>query len=334
MDHTAYYGHELQLFGVEELRLCGGRGDGMRIWQVRNGKGLEFQVLPDRGCDIGRLSVHGDNYSFVSVNGFVAPAYYDDKGDGWVKNFTAGFLTTCGLLAVGSPCVDEGEALPLHGALGNTPAEHVWWEMDEEEIRIHGMIRHVRIFAQKLVVHRTIHCSLKTNTLSVEDEIENLGSKTESLMILYHMNMGYPLLSETAELWIPAARVRPRNDRAAEDLDTWGTVLSPTANFEEQCYYHEYDGKPGVAGIYNPAIGKGLKIAFDSQSLDCFVQWKMMGEKDYVMGLEPGNCYPDGRDQMRAQNRLKFIAPGEKKHYGVTLTMVEGSDAWNTVKNG
>ena len=26
----------------------------------------------------------------------------------------------------------------------------------------------------------------------------------------------------------------------------------------------------------------------------------MMGYKDYVMGLEPGNCYPDGRDVTRA----------------------------------
>ena len=28
-------------------------------------------------------------------------------------------------------------------------------------------------------------------------------------MILYHMNMGYPMLSEAAELYIPAAAVTP-----------------------------------------------------------------------------------------------------------------------------
>ena len=44
MNQSAYYGHESQLFGVEEVRLQGGKGDGMRLLQVRNGKGLEFTV--------------------------------------------------------------------------------------------------------------------------------------------------------------------------------------------------------------------------------------------------------------------------------------------------
>ena len=42
--------------GVEEYRLIGGKGDGMRLLQVRNGLGLEFTVSPDRAADITRLS--------------------------------------------------------------------------------------------------------------------------------------------------------------------------------------------------------------------------------------------------------------------------------------
>ena len=38
---------------------------------------------------------------------------------------------------------------------------------------------------------------------------------------------------------------------------------------------------------------------------------EMMGEYEYVMGLEPGNCLPDGRDVMREKGILKFLAPGE-----------------------
>ena len=106
MNQSAYYGHESQLFGVEEVRLQGGKGDGMRLLQVRNGKGLEFTVSADRCADISRLIFRGENCGFFSANGYVAPAYYDDKEDGWLKNFTAGFLTTCGLLAVGAPCTD------------------------------------------------------------------------------------------------------------------------------------------------------------------------------------------------------------------------------------
>ena len=37
----------------------------------------------------------------------------------------------------------------------------------------------------------------------------------------------------------------------------------------------------------------------------------MMGEGEYVVGLEPGNCNPDGRDVMREKGVLKFLKPGE-----------------------
>ena len=33
-----YIGHPLQLYGVEEMRLVGGKGDGMRVLNVRNNK--------------------------------------------------------------------------------------------------------------------------------------------------------------------------------------------------------------------------------------------------------------------------------------------------------
>ena len=125
MNERAYYGHESQLFGVEEYRLVGGKGDGMRLLQVKNGLGLEFTVSADRCADIARLSLHGQNCGFFSVNGYVDPAYYDDRQAGWLKNFTAGFLTTCGLLAVGAPCTDEGQELPGYCQLRHAAAAPV-----------------------------------------------------------------------------------------------------------------------------------------------------------------------------------------------------------------
>lgn len=48
-----YIGHDSQLFGVEEHRLIGGKGDGMRLYEINYGKGLELTVSPDRNGDIG-----------------------------------------------------------------------------------------------------------------------------------------------------------------------------------------------------------------------------------------------------------------------------------------
>ena len=84
----------------------------------------------------------------------------------------------------------------------------------------------------------------------------------------------------------------------------------PQKGFEEQCYY--YDMKKGRAGVFNEEIGAGLLIEYNTSELPCFTEWKMMGEQEYVLGLEPGNCTPDGRDVLRRENRLKFLEPGEK----------------------
>ncbi len=59
-----YIGHPDQYYGVEEHRLVGGRKDGMRIFEVRNGKGLSFTVSADRGADITRLAFMGWNFGF------------------------------------------------------------------------------------------------------------------------------------------------------------------------------------------------------------------------------------------------------------------------------
>lgn len=316
-----YIGHESQLYGVEEHRLVGGKGDGMRLFQVKNGKGLEFTVSADRCADIARLSFRGINMGYFSPCGYVAPAYYDDQGDGFLKSFTAGFMTTCGLTAVGTPCEDAGEMLPLHGTIANIPAEHIYWEQDEKEIRIHALIVDERIFAHKLILKRTISCSKESNEITIRDTIENRGDKACPAMILYHMNMGYPLLSEKAQVRIPSVKVRPRNAHAAEDIDTWDQMLKPQPQFEEQCYYHSFE-KDGRASIYNPDIGQGLAITFDAESLKFFTEWKMMGERDYVLGLEPGNCTPDGRDRMRNEGSLTILQPSESVTYQVHITML------------
>ena len=72
-----YIGHDSQVYGIEEHRLVGGKGDGMRLLEINNGKGLEMTVSLDRTADISRLRFRGINMSYFSPCGYVAPAYYE-----------------------------------------------------------------------------------------------------------------------------------------------------------------------------------------------------------------------------------------------------------------
>lgn len=316
-----YIGHDSQICGIEEHRLVGGKGDGMRLYEVNNGKGLMLTISPDRNGDITRLRYKGMNLSYMSPCGYVAPAYYDSIGSNWLHSFTAGFLTTCGLQAVGSPCHDEGEELPLHGSIANLPCEQAYWTEEEGALVIHTVTKDETIFGRKLRLSRQIQVSTEKNSFVIEDSIVNTGDRVEPLEILYHMNMGYPLLDEDSVITIPSAEVIPRDAHAAEDIDNWMHMEKPTAGYQERCYYHKFADEAGSARIYQPKQDVGLTISFDARELDGFVEWKMMGVRDYVLGLECGNCYPDGRDVMRKSGMLKFLQPGETKVYRVVVVV-------------
>lgn len=320
--NNKYIGHNSQLYGVEEHRLVGGKGDGMRLFQVKNGRGLEFTVSADRCADISRLSYKGDNFAYFSPSGYVGPQYYDDKGNGFLKSFTAGFLTTCGLTNVGAACVDDGQELPLHGTISNCPAENIYAVTTDDEIIINANMNDGAVFAHKLVLNRQIICSMKKNEIKIIDKVRNLGSEKTPLLLLYHMNIGYPLLDESAKLYVSSKEIVPRNEHAAKDLDRWAQMMPPQAGFQEQCYFHRFDSD-GIAAIYNPNIEKGLAIKFNPKQLDYLTEWKMLGEKDYVLGLEPGNCHPDGRDVMRKQGNLKFINPDEEITFEVVIEIID-----------
>lgn len=316
-----YIGHSSQLFGIEEHRLVGGKGDGMRLYEVNNGKGIELTVSPDRNGDITRLRFRGINMSYMSPCGYVAPAYYDSIGSNWLNSFTAGYLTTCGLNGVGTPCVDEGEEVPLHGSIGNTPCDQAYFCEEDGKLIVRTVTKDETIFGRKLVLKREIAVSTEENTFTITDCITNNGDHKQPFEILYHMNMGYPLLDEDSIISIPSSEVTPRDAHAAEDITNWMHMEKPQTGYQERCYYHKFADGKGNASIEQPKLGTKLTITFDAKELDGFVEWKMMGKRDYVLGLECGNCTADGRDIMRKTGMLKFLEPGESKTYQVTVTL-------------
>ena len=301
-------GHNSQLFGAEEHRLCGGRADGMRVVVLRNGRGLTVTLAADRCLDPMRVEYKGNNLGFFSPAGWAAPAYYQPEE--FLRNFTAGFMTTCGLESAGAGCDDMGEHAVVHGRISNTPAQNLCVHTDysgaQPAMTVSGVMDEAVIFGGKLQLQRTVTLATDADRLCFHDRITNLGGEERPLMVLYHCNMGYPLLDEGAELLLPTRRVIPRDPRAAEGTAEYDQIPAPEAGFAEQCYYHDLAAdQQGMtcAGIYNPALQTGVLLRFSTAALDQFTQWKMTGARDYVLGLEPGNCRVEGRAKCREDRK-------------------------------
>lgn len=316
-----YIGHRSQLHRVEEHRLVGGKGDGIRLLEVDNGMGLFMTLSIDKCMDISRLSVKGLNLGYFAPSGYAHPTYYEAEGGKFLKSAPFGFLTTCGLENVGVENIDQGERLPVHGSISNIPAEYVRHSVENDRIIIEAEMNDEVLFGRKLRLHRTFNVSLTSNTFTIQDRIVNTGDQVEPVTLLYHLNMGYPLLDEESIIEIPSDHVKARDAHASTGLSKWNQVQVPTAGYQEMCFYHTFTER-GEASIYQPKHDTKVLIQWDPTLLDCFTQWKMMGIRDYVMGLECGNCYPDGRHVMRESGLLKELLPGEELLYEVKITVV------------
>lgn len=320
-----YLGNPLQIRGAERYTLEGGKGNGMRFIFVRNGCGLEAWISLDRAGDLSRVAFKGENMGYFSPCGYVAPSYYDDRGINFLKSFTAGFFTTCGLTTIGNPSTDEGEDLPLHGTISNTPAEDAAIYETDEGLEIVITVKDCSFAAQKLVLKRKYFFSYKENSISINDSVVNIGINDSPYAILYHCNMAYPLLTEKSIVKIPNDGIRPRSDYAAKFVDSALVVDEPTANAPERCFYHDVKAKDGIAsvGIYNEDIEKGVIISYDKTQLPNFTEWQMFDEIKYVLGLEPCTCELEGRDVLRKNNTLQYIKPDQTKTTSLTFKFVD-----------
>ena len=328
-------GQDLQLFGVRTLRFEGGKADGMRLTEMENGAGLRLELLPDRAMDPYRLSFKGVNLSFLTNVAPVPPAFADNTEASFQKHFNAGMMTTCGLGNVGVPNDFHGEKKLQHGRFSTIPAEEfaAFSDVDPDGTPVmiaRGVIREARFFGETLAVRREIRMRYGENKVVLRDKIKNEGYEKHELMLLYHCNLGYPLVDDGAQLILPPTLVTPRDAEAEKGRDAYMLFHESRHGYKEQCFYldAEEDADGMVwATLRNPARALALKISFKKAELPYMTEWKQMGEKFYVVGLEPGNCHVGGAAEEEARGTLTWLEPGEEREYGLTFEVLDGKDA-------
>ena len=333
-DLEAHVGRIEQIGGVRRVQRTEGPESSVEEIQVRTGAGLSYSVLPSRGLDIGLAEFGGIALCWLSPNGEVHPAFYDDRGLAWLRTAAGGLLMTCGLTQVGSPNIDGSEELGLHGRVHHTPARHVCaegcWEGDEYLIMVRGKVEETSIFGWNIHLTRKITSCLGRNEITIHDVVENAGFEPVPHMMLYHFNFGFPLLDAETEIHLPSGNVMPREpELPIEDLETW---QSPQANYRERVYYREnlsadVDGRVRVT-LRNPHFPLRdrpliVQLTWETKNLPILVQWKMPGAGTHVLGLEPANCHVEGRATERQRGSLFMLDPGQSVHYHLKLSMMQ-----------
>jgi hypothetical protein len=270
------------------VRVEDGPGAGGRLVEVRTPAGLALDVALDRGGDVLRLAWRGVEIGWHSAAGAPAPwpALEDDGGLGFLRGFD-GFLVTCGLDHHGLPAETPSDAFaypprgrmvhPLHGRIMAARAELLRRETDWEAgaIHVHTVARQASVFGEVLELHRRLTIGLHEPRLVVEDVVTNRGFRPTRHGILYHVNLGHPLLGEGARLTGEGWPLRDRLDGGAAPADDHVEIV---------------DAGPspgGGVGLSNPDLGIALALRFDPAALPVTALWRAFQSGVFALGLEP-----------------------------------------------
>lgn len=325
-----------QLGGIQTSVLDNGQGRGVRIAWINTGGGLRFKVVLDRAMDIAEASFNQYNLSWISHLGVNRPQPFSDRDADWLRTFGGGLLVTCGLTHVGGPEEDHQGRRGLHDQISNTPAEIMQIKQPniaagDREMFITGVMKQGHPLGVQLELKRTIRCYLGESKIIIEDEVINVGNIDAPHMLLYHFNLGWPLVDAGAKLlwkgdWV--AREEGEANKIFKADYPFKLCQEPREDHrgggEEAAFINiEADSEGNcTCGIYNEKIGLALTLSFKKKQLPWLTNWQHWGIGEYVVGLEPGTNPPMGQKKTRENGELILLKPQERRTYDLTLDVL------------
>jgi hypothetical protein len=304
--------------------------NGVRIIEAYNTSGLRYTLLPDRGLDIWTADFRGTPLTWVAQGSPFSP----DFGRTWLQQFNGGLLTTCGLTHVGPPETDEqtGEFRDLHGLYSrlraSEPSISGGWEGEDYVLRLRASVAEGWLHGYQLRLDRTYELSMTAPEIRVHDTVTNIGDSATPFMLLYHFNMGYPMVRDGTRLEASGSTY-PRNADAEKGLAEWAHYHAATPRYVEQVFFHHVQTEQDMteAALFT-TDDFALGFRYNAKALPYLTQWKNLRHGMYVHGVEPGNCIPEGRTAAARHERLRHIEAGETLDFGqIMLTLHHDSRA-------
>jgi len=189
-----------------------------------------------------------------------------------------------------------------------------------------------RLFGSKLRLTSTISTQLGRSEITISDTVTNLSGEPGEMELIYHTNFGVPLLGPGARIILPAIRVAAYDRASLQDIAKWDQYGPEMPGTKEACYFAELaaasDGAT-QAVLRNAAGDRGICYRFNKRQLPYFTLWKNLQAitDGYATGLEPGTNLPNTKSFEKKQGRVIELAPGESRHFQLTLEILANRDA-------
>ena len=335
-----------QVTGVDLVQFADGGERDVRALEFRTGAGLDFSVLVDRSMDIGRFDYRGVPFAWQSGTGFRSPAGLDPMGDagaGFLRGFS-GLLCTCGFDHVRQP--DRGPAdhfdlplrkeiaYPMHGRGSFQPARlngyGERWDGDECVLWCEGTVGQVQVMGEYLTMTRRIEVAVGSTHVRIVDTVSNRGFARTPHMLLYHINVGWPVLDEGARFVAPVRATFSANMPRESQQAGYRTQIGPVPRFVQQVFDH--DAVPDAAGrvpvaLINDQRSLGFVVDYDARRFICLQQWQAFGDGIYGFGIEPATTHWGSRADAERRGEIVWLEQGQSTQYESVLDVLDGAAA-------
>lgn len=332
-----------QAGGVQLLSLEEGYERGVRMIEFNTGTGFRFRVAADRGFDVATCEYRGASLAWLPPKGFVGPEHFEGGKVGWLRNSgLGGLFNSCGLVTIGGQQeLDTShfgygnrntDFYGIHDRIALIPAEHFTfgerWEGDRCFLWAEGLMRQEIAYGENLTLLRRYEAELGTSFFSVVDTVSNEGSYETAHQLLYHMNIGWPVVDQGARLIasVPGDRPTILFGDDGRDPANYRQFIAPEAQFKAQGYESRLntDAKGWAASAvvnesFDGGRGIGAFVRYDSSTLPIFIEWRMMSEGLYAVGMEPATNGFAGIDALKAAGFPVMLQPGESRTYRLEM---------------
>jgi hypothetical protein len=147
-------------------------------------------------------------------------------------------------------------------------------------------------------------------------------------MLLYHINLGWPLVDEGTRFVAPIARTPFFTDSVRQQGISYQLMPPPRPGFVEQVYAHELtageDGSTAVL-LANEKLGLAFQLEWSSREFPYFFEWLHLREGAYAVGLEPSTHNVGGEQAARTDGSMIWLKPGESRVYHTTFSILDGA---------
>lgn len=186
------------------------------------------------------------------------------------------------------------------------------WEGDRFELEVSGRMREGGVFEQNLTADRLIRATIGQSGIRVTDVVRNEGFVADPVKLLYHINLGWPLVHAGASVAAAAAVPgKARVDSTGHAASPWERELKAPAVKEPEVVDAPVAASDddGWSSVVLPSTNDEVTVKYRTAELPYLTIWRSEAAGSYALGIESGTCWPSHVEGPRSGKVGRIVEP-------------------------